>query len=353
MRTVYRYVAKELLLVLCVVFAILIFIGVGFRLTGYLQEAANGRFDANVLWTLIALRLPEFVQIVLPFSLFLSIVVTLGRVHADQEFVVLVSGGMGPPKMIGWLLSIVVPCAFVVGLLSLQVTPRATASVVELVADQAISSEIAAIVPGKFRIFSGGRRTIYAEGIDRDTRTLSGLFYAETSRGESTIVVAKTAQIRVGTLPGERLLVLKDGRRYEGTPGKKNYRIVNFEDLALRLQLEEALPLDLELESRPTSELDLSRAEDAQELHWRIALPLVTLLGCLFAYGISRTKPRSGRFGQIVPGILVFVVYYVLLVVARQGMAQSELLNTLGLWPVHAVVGLSAIYMTIKQSRPA
>ncbi|MCY3884498.1 MAG: LPS export ABC transporter permease LptF [Gammaproteobacteria bacterium] len=353
MHTVYRYVVKELLLVLCVVFAILIFIGVGFRLTGYLQEAANGRFDADVLWTLIALRLPEFVQIVLPFSLFLAIVVTLGRVHADQEFVVLVSGGMGPIKMIGWLLSIVVPCSVVVGLLSLQVTPRATSSVVGLVADQAISSEIAAIVPGKFRMFSGGSRTIYSEGIDRDSRTLSGVFYSESKDDRSTIVIARTAQIRIGSLPGERLLVLKDGRRYEGTPGKPNYRVINFEELALRLELEEALPLDLALESRPTTDLDLSVPEDAQELHWRIALPIITLVGCLFAYGISRTKPRSGRFGQIVPGILIFVSYYVLLVLARQGMAQNTILNTLGLWPVHALVGLAAIYTTIKQSRPA
>lgn len=338
---------------LCVVFAILIFIGVGFRLTGYLQEAANGRFDAEVLWTLIALRLPEFVQIVLPFSLFLAIVVTLGRVHADQEFVVLVSGGMGPVRMINWLLGIVVPCSIVVGVLSLQVTPRASASVIELVADQAITSEISAIVPGEFRMFSSGRRTIYAEAINRETRTLSGLFFVETNESKSTVVVAETAQIRIGTLPGERLLVLANGRRYEGIPGHRSYRIVGFEELAIRLELEEALPMDLELESRPTWDLDLGKSDDAQELHWRIALPIVTLIGCLFAYGICRTKPRSGRFGQIVPGILAFVVYYVLLVVARQGMAQSSLLNTLGLWPVHAFVALAAIYMTMKQSRPA
>lgn len=353
MNTAYRHLTRELLLVLGVVFAILIFIGVGFRLTGYLQEAASGRFDADVLWRLIGLRLPEFVQIVLPFSLFLAIVVTFGRIHADQEFVVLLAGGAGPVHMLSWTFSVVVPCALLVGVLSLEVTPKSTASVVELVADQAISSEIAAIVPGQFRMFSGGRRTIYAERIDRDTRTLSGMFYAE-NRGDLTVtVVAEEAQIRVGSEPGERLLVLLRGRRFEGVPGAYDYRVVSFEELALRLELEEALPIDLALESRPTSNLDRAKAEDAQEFQWRLGLPIMTLVSGLLAYGISRTRPRSGRFGQIVPGILIFVGYYVLLVLARQGMGQSDFMMKLGLWPVHALVGSFAVVWTLKQSRPA
>lgn len=353
MNTAYRHVTRELLLVLGVVFAILIFVGVGFRLTGYLQEAASGRFDADVLWTLIGLRLPEFVQIVLPFALFLAIVVTYGRIHADQEFVVLLAGGAGPLHMVSWTFSVAVPCALLVGVLSLGVTPKSTSSVVELIADQAISSEIAAIVPGQFRIFSGGRRTIYAERIDRDTRTLSGLFYAE-NRDEVTITVtAEEAQIRVGSQPGERLLVLLRGTRYEGIPGSNDYRVIGFEELALRLELEEALPIDLALESKPTNDLDTTKIEDAQEFQWRLALPIMTLVTGLLAYGISRTRPRSGRFGQIVPGILTFVAYYVLLVVARQGMAQDSLLMAMGLWPVHGVVGSFAIAWTLKQSRPA
>ena len=149
------------------------------------------------------------------------------------------------------------------------------------------------------------------------------------------------------------MLILKRGNRYEGRPGFKTYRVIEFEELALRLELEEALPLDLELESRPTAELNLKQLEDAQEFNWRWSLPIMTLISGLFAYGISRTKPRSGRFGQIVPGILTFVGYYVLLVFARQLMTQGPLFEALGLWFVHVIVGFAAILWTLKQSRPA
>ncbi len=353
MKTLYRHITVELLAVLAVVFAILIFVGVGFRFTGYLQEAATGRFDASVLWSLIGLRLPEFVQLVLPFSLFLAIVVTLGRVHADQEYVVLVSGGASPLRLIGWIATLVVPCAVVVGLLSLLVTPHSSRAFVQLIADQAISSEIAAIVPGEFRNFSKGTRTIYAEKIDRESRTLGGLFFAETKNDKTTTVTAEQAQIHVGADPAERILVLMNGKRFEGTPGQRDYRVVGFDELSLRLDLDAPLRVALNIETRPTNELDINNVEDAQELHWRWSLPVMTLVSGLFAFAISRTRPRSGRFGQIVPGILIFVSYYVLLVLAQHAMAESEILAKLGLWHVHLLVAVTASYWTYRQSRPA
>ena len=353
MSMLFRYVNRELLLVLAVVFAILIFLGVGVRLTGYLQDAAGGRFPPEVLWTLIALRLPEFVQIVLPFSLFLAILVTFGRIHADQEYVVLLSGGAGPLNVIRWTFCIVVPCCLVVGFFSLHVTPIARTSFVDLIADQYVSSEIAAIVPGEFRIFSKGNRNLYAKDVDQATRTLSDLFYVETNDNKIVTVNAEHARIRLGSEPGERILELENGRRYEGIPGNKDYRVIAFDELSLRLALDGPLPNELDFESRRTNELDLDQVADAQEFHWRLALPIMTLVGGLFAFGISRTRPRSGRFGQIVPGILVFVLYYVLLVFARQAMTQSHLFSVLGLWPIHGVFLAAALYWVYRQSRPA
>ena len=80
-----RYLNRELVAVFLLVFMLLICVGLGGRFVGLLQDAAGGRYSAEAVWWLIGLRIPTFLQLIAPFSLFLALVITFGRLHADQE----------------------------------------------------------------------------------------------------------------------------------------------------------------------------------------------------------------------------------------------------------------------------
>ena len=73
-----------------------------------------------------------------------------------------------------------------------------------------------------------------------------------------------TAQGHTETMPnGDRFLVLDRGRRYEGTAGTAEYRIMEFDRYALRIETKEARGLE---ESPRTKALwDLVR--DPQPAH--------------------------------------------------------------------------------------
>jgi lipopolysaccharide export system permease protein len=69
---------------------------------------------------------------------------------------------------------------------------------------------------------------------------------------------------------GDRFVVLLNGRRYEGTPGTLDYRTVDFDRYALRIEPREAKRK--QITTKATSTLDLlseRRPEQVAELHWR------------------------------------------------------------------------------------
>ena len=72
-----RYVTRELVAVFLLVFVLLVCVGLGGRFVSLLQEAAGGRYSTEALWWLIGLRIPTFVQLIAPFSIFLALVITL------------------------------------------------------------------------------------------------------------------------------------------------------------------------------------------------------------------------------------------------------------------------------------
>ena len=70
-------------------------------------------------------------------------------------------------------------------------------------------------------------------------------------------------------------------------------------------------------------------------MQWRLSVPILVLVVSLIAIPLSKTDPRQGRFARIVPAVLLYVVYLVMLNGAR-GMAEDGKVSAIvGLWSVH------------------
>jgi len=347
-----RYVARELLLVFLGVFAVLLVVGLSARFIGFLQGAADGRFAADALWLLLAYRVPEFVQVTAPFALFIALLLTFGRLHAESEYAVLASAGAGPGRMIGWLLVVAVPLAALVAALSLAVTPEARRLYAELSREELIDSEFDVLVPGAFHVFADGRRVSYAQSVDPEANRLNDVFMAEHRADADLTVWAERGRQHRSAATGSRFLELENGVRYEGRAGDAGYRLVEFARLGQRVEYPPPAPL-ADVRGFETTSLDLADPKHAAELQIRLAWPLMTLVAALAAFGMARPQPRSGRFARTVPGVGLFVAYYLALVFAQEGLAEGVVPAALGLWPIHGVFLVAAILMIVASARPA
>jgi lipopolysaccharide export system permease protein len=127
--------------------------------------------------------------------------------------------------------------------------------------------------------------------------------------------------------------------------------MMEFAQLSQRLTLSKRRSNRLEVEATPFFEL----ADDAKsqgERHWRIALPLFALIGGLLAVGISRVKPRQGRFARIVPGLTLMLVYYLALLVNQNAIVEEQIPHQAGLWAVHVVFLAVAVFLLRRLAKP-
>ena len=347
-----RYVARELLLVFLAVFVLFLVVGLGARFIGFLQDAAAGRFTAEALWLLVAFRVPEFVQVTAPFALFIGILLTVGRLHAEREYAVLASAGASPGRVIAWLLVVAVPVAGMVALMSLVVTPEARRLYAELSLQQLVDSELDAVIPGAFHTYANGRRVTYVQSVDREANRLQGVFMAERRGPVGVTVWAENGQQHRLPRTGSRFLVLDNGVRYEGQPGEAGYRIVEFARMGQRVDREPPTPL-VDARSFETAALDLGEPAQAAEFHGRLAWPIMALIATLAAFGMARPQPRAGRFTRTVPGVGLFVAYYLALVFAQEGISEGVVPAALGLWFVHAIMLGVAIGLIRQSVHPA
>ncbi len=354
MTLLFRYISKELLLVFLVSTVVLLLIGIGGRLMGYLQDAALGRFTAEAVLMIMAFRLPEFLQLVLPFSFYIALVLTLGRLFADQEMTVLLASGTAPTRILGWLMASAVLLAMLVGWLSLVMTPQLEVQRAQYMLEQAQNREFEGITGGTFQSFSGGARVTYAESVSEDRRRLRGVFIGDISGTAPVSVWAESGSQYLDEETGSRFLLLENGTHYEGIPGSGEFRVMTFSTLAQRIARPDPELQRLRRQARPT--LDLWREgtpESLAEVHWRMALPVMTMLAALLAFGLSKARPRQGRFARIVPALGVVLAYYLALLLAQNALTNGYIPSLVGLWPAHLAALVAGLWLLTRIDKPA
>jgi lipopolysaccharide export system permease protein len=152
------------------------------------------------------------------------------------------------------------------------------------------------------------------------------------------VVVARRGEQIDSDDPDIRFLVLHEGRRYEGIPGTSRFRVVEFVEHGIPYRLPSLGPA--EPTPRAMSLVDLIRAgglEHIAEIQFRIGVPLATIILAILAVPLSRTQPRTGRYGRLAVGLLVFIIYLNMLSAARAWIEQGTISPLLGLWWVHGV----------------
>lgn len=349
-----RYINRELLSVLLVVVLVLLVVAVGGRFIGYLQEAALGKYPADSLLTIIWLRLPEFLQQLLPFAFYLALLLAVGRLHAEHEMSVLQGGGVGPSRVIAWLLPATVLVAAAVAYLALFVTPQNNAQLERFFVEQRERQEFDGVAAGVFRTLQNGKRVTYTETVSDNRQLLGGVFIAEMDPTRPTTVWAESGSQYVDEETGSHFLLLENGSRYEGEIGERDYRVVRFATLGQRLAVSTGGRVRIDAESLPTQSLLSDPGQDnTAELHWRLALPLLVIIGVGLGVGMARVKPHQGRFARVAPGITVFLAYYLLLIVVKDLMSEGDWPALVGVWPVHAGFALLAAYLLRRVALPA
>lgn len=362
---IFRYLCRELLFATLAVSAVLLLMVMSGRFVKYLAEAAAGDMSANILFSLMGYRLPGFLELVLPLGFFVGILLAYGRLYIESEMTVLHACGFSERRLLTYTLVPALAVAAMVACMSLYFTPTGIERSSGLLTADKARNEFDHLVPRKFVSTEGERAVYYADSLSRDRSTMHDVFLAElgssgaeTEAAQQIVTVAAEGVQEIDAETGLRYLLLRDGYRYEGIPGQRDYRLMKFESYAVRLDLPE-LRDRIRDRIQSASTLSLWRSEDLREranLHWRFSLPVLVLVVAVLAVPLSRTNPRQGRFAKMIPAVLLYIIYLVALQGVRGAIEDGKITNPAAIWWVHPpflILGLLLLGGRHWRRRPA
>ncbi len=339
---------RELVITSLAIFFVLVGIIVTTQLVRLLGQAAGGTIDLGGVALLLALALLAYLPLVLSLTLFVAVLMTLTRSYRDSEMVVWFACGMSLTEWIRPVLMLTVPIVVLIALSTLVVRPWAVANAEELRRRLENRDDVSMVTPGVFRESNRGDRVFFVEKVSGKENVVGNVFVSSVQHNRQGVMVA--AQGFTETAPnGDRFLVLRDGRRYEGEPGTAAYKIYEFERYAMRIEVSEAQRAPTE-KSVPTLELvrDPTR-RNLGELSFRLGVPIGALILALLAIPLSFVNPRAGRSMNLLLALLVYMSYSNMLSIAEASIGQSRVSFATGVFGVHAVMFLLLLLLFYRR----
>ncbi len=336
----FRYLSREVFQAMAIIAFVVFMIAAGSRLARYLSDAASGALSGELVGWLLLYRLPGFLELILPISFFLSIMLAHGRLHVDHEIQVLSSAGFGESRLIRLTM---VQALFVMALTALVVfwlRPAAETGIQQVRADQKSMTEFDLLIPGRFQALSSGERVTYVQSMTEDQR-LGNIFITERERDQDrsnpdvVTMVAEAGETRIDA-SGNRFLVLRNGSRYQLSESRGAKQVIVFKEFGQRLARHRYDINRLAVKEQSMLALvALGSAEAWAEVQWRFSLIMMSPILVLLAIPLGRVEPREGRFARIAPGVILCFLYLVLLSGARSAVESGQLPVLPGLLSVH------------------
>lgn len=346
-----RYLAKEVVQTMLAVLLVLLLIFLGRFFAVFLSDALAGKISAAIVLDLLMLRTVTALSMMFPFALYMAVLLAFGRLYKDSEMTALAACGVSAGHVLRTVLLIGLLLGTLVAGLSLWSTPWAYDAATELQEKASATNAFAAVTAGRFSEVGNPNRVFYVESLSEDRSELQDVFVSDRRKGGGlTLYAARSGYRYRDADSGVLYLVLVDGYRYEGAPGEVDFRIYRFDKNAVRLDESEAKKLERRLRALPSVRLwQATRASEIAELQWRLSMPVATLLLALLGALLSRTSPRQGRFGKLFVAILLFIIYYNTLGVAKNWVERGVVPPALGLWWVHALLLALLGWLAVRQ----
>ena len=327
--------------------SVLLLIVISNKFVQYLAKAATGELPIAFVLKVVALYIPELLSLVLPLAFFVAILLVYSRLYTHSEMMVLFTSGMGWSMVSKITLFLAMAVMILVGSLTLWWVPVIEQYRDHLVSEAEAGNMMQAMIPGRFQTMTGGKIVFYLENVSANNKALEGVFIAERPTGVSeqsnswTFITAESAQLKTEKHAkfSEYFLVLYNGHRYNGKPGKADFTMLQFDEYGRAVeQKPEPVSADLLKYKSTGSLLSSKNLKDIGEFQWRISIALSVFLLALLAIPLSHVQPRQGRFSKFLPAILIYIVYYNAFTVSKRGVATGFIPSWLGVWWVHLTV---------------
>ncbi|MHB8939455.1 MAG: LPS export ABC transporter permease LptF [Thiobacillus sp.] len=345
-----RSLTREMGLATGAVLTVLVAISLVVLFIRLLGDVARGELANEAVFVFLGFSLLYFLPVLMTIALFAGVLLPLSRMWRDSEMVIWFNAGLSLMQWMRPVLTFAVPFSLVILLLTLVLNPWVQTKRSEYSQELKSRSESALVAPGLFAESGAGQRVFYVESLNPLTGIVRNVFMRSMIDGQLGLVAAREGDHT--QLPdGSRYLVFKDGRRYEGTPGQLDYRIVQFERYWMRLD-PVAAERQVNIRQMSLAELLTDTTPPARaELLWRVGVPISALILAVMAIPLSFVNTRARRSYGLVVALLLYFVYNNLLSLSQAWVAQDKLNPWIGMGASHLLMLSAVVILFYRRSR--
>ncbi len=318
-----RYLLKDIFSHTGAVGLVFLLVTMDSRSIQYLEQVSRGELSPEIVFWVILLRLPEFLEIIIPFSLFLGLVLVIGKLSSNNELIILEQNGYSDAKLLKLFLSVSLFFGLLTCLFSFWVTPSFKENLEGIYNKASFQDDFYSVQPGKFATLAGNS-VFYAE--DKADGVFLNIFLKLPSEELKDAKKFLIAQRSFVSEDNPNLLVFEQGSTFSKDDNNK---------IEMRF---ESLTMDVtnSLSSNEANQISEDGAEPLSSSKlWSLSMPLLCLVAVFIALPLGRVAPRQGRYSKVVPSLLVFLIYLGLLVLIKGWLDEGKMAFASSLLLVH------------------
>ncbi|ATM88524.1 LPS export ABC transporter permease LptF [Yersinia massiliensis] len=349
-----RYLVRETLKSQIAILFILLLIFFSQKLVRILGAAVDGEIPTNLVLSLLGLGVPEMAQLILPLSLFLGLLMTLGKLYTESEITVMHACGMGKKSLIVAALILALGTSALAAVNTIWLGPWSSKHQDVVLNDARANPSIAALAGGQFKSSTDGNSALFIGNVSG--KEFNRVFLAQLrpkGNQRPSVVVADSGHMTERP-DGSQVVILNKGTRYEGTALLRDFRITDFVDYQAIIGHQEVQQNNNAADQMTMTQLWHSNEPDARaEFHWRLTLIVSVIVMALLVVPLSVVNPRQGRVLSMLPAMLLYLIFFLLQSSLRSNAGNGKLDPLIWMWAVNGAYLAIAVILNLWDGLPA
>lgn len=348
-----RYLVRETLKSQLAILFILLLIFFCQKLVRILGAAVDGDIPTNLVLSLLGLGVPEMAQLILPLSLFLGLLMTLGKLYTESEITVMHACGLSKAVLVKAAMILALFTGIVAAINVMWAGPWSSRHQDEVLAEAKANPGMAALAQGQFQQATDGNAVLFIESVNGSQ--FNDVFLAQLrpkGSARPSVVVADSGALSLRA-DGSQVVTLNKGTRFEGTAMLRDFRITDFQDYqAIVGHQTVALDPDDSAQMNMRTLLSNDSPGARAELHWRLTLVFAVIVMALMVVPLSVVNPRQGRVLSMLPAMLLYLVFFLLQTSLRSNGAKGKLDPMIWMWLVNLLYLALAVGLNLWDTVP-
>ena len=298
------------------------------RLVGYFEQAIDGTLNPDIIFTVMLLRLPDFLGLLIPFAFFLSLLLVVSELYNSNGIYAYFSAGVSRVKLIKHITPFFIVTLIACSLISIFLAPYGKALSKSLIAEQSYEDKLSMLQPQKLVNLDETGSYLFFESYDNNRMTDVTFFVQD----DESLAIIKAELLVISNQNENMILNFQNGYIYPNL-NSSNKINASFKKLTHSVEVLKASGNSLSLSKL----LDYKNQSNFIQNQWNASVPLMLIALMLLGFVFGKESPRSGREGSLVTGVLIYIFYLSVLVGFRESYSDNLDVFYYFLWPVHLI----------------